>query len=296
MIVFNIFFGFWGFHVVSKYHYCIFGKNSTENLRTLPKGKNIYFASDFHLGAPNHAKSRQREDKIIAWLDSIKQNAEIIFLCGDLFDFWFEYKRVVPKGYVRFLGKLAELTDSGIEIIAFTGNHDMWMKDYLTKELNIKVFREPKEYQFNGKSFLIGHGDGLGPGDYLYKFLKLIFESRFCQFLFGNILHANLGQFLGNSWASSSWKKHEKENDVYHFESPEKEILFEFCKEVELKKHHDFYIFGHRHYVIDFSINENSKYINLGDWIRFDSFAVFDGENLILKTNKPENQHLIERN
>lgn len=248
----------------------------------LPKGKKIYFASDFHLGAPTHAKSLEREKKIIRWLTSIQHDAEIVFLVGDLFDFWFEYKHVVPKGFVRFFGKLAEMSDAGIKIIVFSGNHDMWMNDYLTKEIGVEMHREPQKYTFNGKKFYVGHGDGLGPGDYGYKVLKQVFESKLSRFLFGRLLHANLGIFLGIAWASHSWKSHEKENDVYHFERPEKEILFSYAKEIEATEHHDYYIFGHRHYLLQLPLSATSTYFNLGDWVFFDSFATFDGETLTL--------------
>lgn len=251
--------------------------------KELPVGKKIYFASDFHLGAPNADKSRERELRIIRWLDSVKHDAEIIFLVGDLFDFWFEYKLVIPKGYVRFFGKLAELSDAGIELIIFKGNHDMWMDDYFTKELNIKVFRESQQYVFNKKKFYVGHGDGLGPGDYAYKFLKRIFEGTIPKLLFGRVMHPNLGMFLGYAWASNSWKKHEKEDDVYHFESEDKEYLFQYCREVEAKEHHDFYVFGHRHHKFDLQVNSTSRYINLGDWVFFRSYGVFDGENMELR-------------
>jgi UDP-2,3-diacylglucosamine hydrolase len=252
-------------------------------MQVLTEGKKVYFASDFHLGAPNHERSLKREKVIVKWLDEIKHDAEVIFLVGDLFDFWFEYKRVIPKGFVRFFGKLAELTDSGIEVVVFTGNHDMWMMDYLTQEMNIPIRREPQEYTFNGKSFFVAHGDGLGPGDYGYKFLKRVFESKFCRFLFGRVLHANLGLLLGNSWASHSWTKHEKTGDNYTFESMDKEILYQFCKETEQRKHHDYYVFGHRHFMFDEPITADSRYINLGDWIVYFSYGVFDGKSLELK-------------
>ena len=254
--------------------------------KELPVGKKIYFASDFHLGAPNHEKSLVREKRIIAWLESIRHDAEMIFLVGDLFDFWFEYKHAIPKGYVRFLGKLAELSDAGIEILIYQGNHDMWMQDYFTKELNIKVLREPQQYIFNNKKFYIGHGDGLGPGDNTYKFLKRIFEGTLPRFLFRRILHPNLGLALGYLWAGHSWKKHEKEDDVYHFESEQKEFLFHYCHEIEAKEHHDFYIFGHRHLKLDLKIGNNSRYINLGDWVALNTYAVFDGQNLLLNQYK----------
>ncbi|MCU0325629.1 MAG: UDP-2,3-diacylglucosamine diphosphatase [Spirosomaceae bacterium] len=250
--------------------------------RQIPQGKKIYFASDFHLGAPNHQKSHERERRIIRWLDSIRHDAEIIFLVGDLFDFWFEYKRTVPKGFVRFLGKLAEIRDSGIEIIVFTGNHDMWMDDYFETELNIKTYRKPQNFVFNEKKFHIAHGDGLGPGDYKYKVLKRIFEGKVPRFLFNRVMHPNLGLFLGSAWARHSWQSHDKETEIERFLGEEREFLILYSKEIESQNHHDFYIFGHRHLKLDFRINDSSRYINLGDWIVFNSYAVFDGEDVTL--------------
>ncbi len=262
----------------------ILAKNKGNCLKTitLPQGRKVYFASDFHLGAPDHARSLIREKRVCRWLDSIRHDAAVVFLCGDLFDFWFEYRSSVPKGYVRLLGKIAELSDAGTEVIIFSGNHDMWMSDYFLREFNAPVYRAPQQYLINGRKMLVGHGDGLGPGDYAYKVLKRVFENRICRFLFGNILHPDLGIWLGNSWAASSWRKHEKEGDNYTFESEDKEILFQYCRQVEEKEHHDYYIFGHRHYKFDLKVAENSRYINLGDWIVFNSYAVFDGEELRL--------------
>lgn len=248
----------------------------------LRPSKKIYFASDFHLGAPNYEKSLVREKIICQWLDQIKLDAQVVFLVGDLFDFWFEHRRSVPKGYVRFFGKLAELTDAGIELVVFTGNHDMWMKDYFKQNFNAPTYRASQEYSINGKCFLIGHGDGLGPGDYVYKVLKKIFENKICRWMFGNLLHPDLSLKLGYAWANHSWQKHNKEKVVYVFESQEKEILFQYCLEEEKKKHRDYYVFGHRHYKFDLEVNKNSRYINLGDWIYFYSYASFDGEKLEL--------------
>ena len=169
----------------------------------LPASKKIYFLSDFHLGAPNQEKSREREKLIVKFLDEIKVNAFAIFIVGDMFDFWYEYKKVVPKGFVRLLGKLAELTDAGVSIHFFVGNHDMWMTDYLQKELNIPVYFEPKEFHFNNKQFYIGHGDGLGPGDHGYKALKKVFRSPFCQWLFG-IFPPYLGMGLADYFSRKS--------------------------------------------------------------------------------------------
>ena len=245
--------------------------------------KKIYFISDFHLGAPNEAASLIREKKIIQFLEEIKHNALEIFVLGDLFDFWFEYKKVVPKGFVRILGKLAELTDMGIPVYFFVGNHDMWMKDYFQKELNVPVFFEPKAFDLLGKQFLIGHGDGLGPGDHGYKFIKKIFRSKISQFLFG-ILPPVIGIGLANYFSRKSRAKTGNNDQI--FEGEDKEWLVIFCKET-LKKHpYQFFIFGHRHLPLDIKLNQESRYINLGDWITYFTYAEFDGNTLELKYYK----------
>ncbi len=245
--------------------------------------KKIFFLSDFHLGAPNPAESLVREKKIIRFLDEIKQQASAIFIVGDLFDFWYEYKNVVPKGYVRILGKLAEITDAGIPIHFFVGNHDMWMKNYFQTELNIEVYFEPKGFIFEGKKFLIGHGDGLGPGDEGYKFLKKIFRNKFCQSLFG-ALPPNIGIGLADYFSRKSRAKTGKTNEVFLGE--DKEWLVTYSKELLQQQHYDFFIFGHRHLPLDIQLNDNSKYINLGDWIQYFTYAVFDGENVSLEYYK----------
>ncbi|ADQ18658.1 metallophosphoesterase [Leadbetterella byssophila DSM 17132] len=250
---------------------------------SLEPNKKVYFASDFHLGAPDHAQSLVREKKICAWLDQIKNDAQTLFLVGDLFDFWFEHTRVVPKGYVRFLGKLAELSDLGIDIIIYQGNHDMWMGEYFKEQLNAKILRKPQEYYIGNHRFQIGHGDGLGPGDYNYKFLKVIFESKICRWMFKHLLHPDLSLFLGYSWARLSWKQHDKEAPPPKSINKEKEILYHYCMEEESREHRDFYIFGHRHRVIDIELNPNSRYVNLGDWIQFYTYAVYDGQKLELR-------------
>ncbi len=245
--------------------------------------KNIYFLSDFHLGAPNAAESLLREKKIIRFLNEIKLKAATVFIVGDLFDFWFEYKNVVPKGYVRILGKIAELTDAGIDVHFFVGNHDMWMKDYFQKELNTKVYFDPQEFTFSGKKFLIGHGDGLGPGDKGYKFIKKIFRSKFSQFIFG-ALPPSIGIGLADYFSRKSRAKTGKTDEVFLGE--EKEWLVIYCRDVLQKEYYDYFIFGHRHLPLDISLNENSRYINLGDWIKYFTYAVFDGENLTLEYYK----------
>jgi UDP-2,3-diacylglucosamine hydrolase len=249
----------------------------------LNSGKKIYFLSDFHLGAPNHEASLVREKRIVKFLDEIKNDAAVIFILGDLFDFWYEYKKVVPKGFVRILGKLAELTDSGIIIHFFVGNHDMWMSGYFEQELNIRVFYDPEEFEFNGKKFLVGHGDGLGPGDHKYKFMKKVFRNRFSQWLFG-MLHPASGIGLADYFSRKS--RAATGNEDERFLGEEKEWLIVYSRELLQKKHFDFFVFGHRHLPIEFKLNDKSVYINLGDWIKYNSYAEFDGENIQLKYYK----------
>ena len=241
--------------------------------------KKIYFLSDFHLGAPDAASSLEREKKICRFLDIAKTDASVIFVVGDLFDFWFEYSAVVPKGYVRILGKLAELTDIGIAVHFFVGNHDMWMKNYFQTELNIPVYFEPKEFVFNNKIFLIGHGDGLGPGDKGYKMMKKVFRNPACQWLFG-VLPPNMGIGLANYFSKKSRAKTGLVEEVFMGE--ENEWLITYSKEILKNKPVDYFIFGHRHLPIDCKLNNNSRYINLGEWIKYCSYAVFDGEKIEL--------------
>ncbi len=243
-------------------------------------GKKIYFLSDFHLGIPDYKSSLAREKKLVRFLESIRHDAEQIFIVGDIFDFWYEYKTVVPKGYVRLLGKLAEITDSGIAVYFFAGNHDMWMRGYFEKELNILVYYSSKIYEWNGKRFFIAHGDGLGPGDHKYKFLKQIFRSKLCQWLFGQ-LHPTWGIGLANYYSKKSRIKTMQTDKKFLGE--DKEWLIIFSRQVLAKEHYDYFIFGHRHFPLDYPLNNNSRYINLGDWIRDFTFAVFDGKDLLLK-------------
>ena len=245
-------------------------------------GQKIYFASDFHLGIPNEAASLEREKQLVSWLDEISTDAAEIFLVGDIFDFWFEYRTVVPRGYVRLLGKLAELTDSGIPVYHFIGNHDMWMFGYFEKELNIPVYKHPVEREFEGKKFYIGHGDGLGPGDHGYKFIKKVFRNPVSQWLFARI-HPNLGIGIANYW---SRKSRLAQGEIDPFQGEEKEWLVQFCREKLEEEHFDYFIFGHRHLPLDIDLNGKSRYINLGDWIKHNSYAVFDGKHLELKYYK----------
>jgi UDP-2,3-diacylglucosamine hydrolase len=243
-------------------------------------GKKIYFLSDFHLGAPDYSKSLEREKKVVAFLESIRPTAAEIFVVGDMFDFWFEYKNVVPKGYVRLLGKLAEITDSGIPIHFFVGNHDMWMRDYFQEELNIPVYFEPKTFERNGKKFLIGHGDGLGPDDHGYKMMKKVFRNPLSKALFG-LLHPSIGIGVANYFSRKSRKKTGSTDEIFLGE--DKEWLIIFSKEILAKEHFDYFIFGHRHLPLNIALNPTSHYINLGDWIKYFTYAEFDGQSVELK-------------
>ena len=247
----------------------------------IPQGKKVYFASDNHLGAPTQEISLPREKKFVAWLDSIKHNASAIFLLGDLFDFWFEYKKVIPKGFTRTLGKLAELSDAGIPIHYFVGNHDLWMNGYFEEELNIPVYHKPKDFEINGKAFFIGHGDGLGPGDKGYKRMKKVFTNSFSKWLF-RWLHPDLGVKLAQ-YMSVKNKLISGEEDA-KFLGEENEWLSIYAKKKLTEKHRDYFVFGHRHLPLEISLENNSKYINLGDWINHYTYGEFDGDNFQLKT------------
>ena len=246
---------------------------------TTSENKKIYFASDQHFGAPTPELSFPREKKFIAWLNEVKEDAEAIFLLGDLFDFWFEYKTVVPKGFVRVLGKLAEIKDSGIPVYFFIGNHDLWMNDYFEKELNIPVYREPQEFLINNKRFLIGHGDGLGPGDLGYKRMKKVFTFPLFKWMF-KWLHPDLGVSLGH-YMSVKNKLISGDEDAKYL-GDDNEWLVQYCKEKLTEKHYDYFVFGHRHLPLDIKLQENSTYINLGDWINYFTFGEFSSNGFNL--------------
>ena len=251
--------------------------------------KKIYFLSDFHLGAPDYESSLARERALVNFFDEIKSHASEIFLGGDMFDFWYEYRKVVPKGHIRLLGKLAELSDAGITLHFFVGNHDMWMRDYFQKEIKMHVYFKPQEFERNGKRFLVGHGDGLGPGDHGYKRLKKVFRNPVSKFLFG-IFPPIMGMGLANYMSKRS---RSAGLDEEIFLGPEKEWLIIYCKKKLSEKNIDFFVFGHRHLAIDYRLNDSSRYINLGDWIRYFTYAVFDGENLELKSYQGQDHKII---
>lgn len=243
--------------------------------------KKIYFASDVHLGLPDYESSLKREKLFVKWLDEIKNDAQEIYLLGDIFDFWFEYKRAIPKGFSRFLGKLCEITDAGIPVHFFTGNHDMWIFNYLPKETGIILHKKPLIKELSGKKFYLAHGDGFGPGDPMYKLLKRIFASRFSQWLFARF-HPNIG-----IWIASRWSSHSRySRETRPFEGENKEWLIIYSKEMLQKEHFDFMVYGHRHYPTDMIINNTTRYINLGDWLSHFTYAIFDGEEMYLKEYK----------
>jgi len=242
-------------------------------------GNKLYFASDFHLGAGAYADSREREARLVRWLDTIKADAAELFLMGDVFDFWFEYHTVVPKGYIRFIGKLAELADIGVKIYLFKGNHDMWMFSYFEKELGATIISNELVIERGGKKFFLHHGDGLGPGDEAYKILKKVFRSKFCQWLFER-LHPNLGVGIANYWSGKS-RLAGLNNKQRLME--ERSWLVEYSQELIKTTPYDYLVFGHRHYPMEMQLDDNSLYINLGEWINYNSYAVFDGTELKLE-------------
>lgn len=243
----------------------------------------IYFASDFHLGLPDYEKSLSREKSIVRWLDEIKNDALEIYLLGDIFDFWFEYKTVVPRGFTRFLGKLSELTDSGIKIHFFVGNHDLWIFDYLPKETGVIIHRKPLETTLLGKKFYLAHGDGLGPGDKGFKSLKKVFTSKIAQWLFARI-HPNASVSFAKNWSRHS--RMTENPKTYEFKGEDKEWLILHSKEILKTNFFDFFIYGHRHIPTKLKLENNSTYINLGDWIMNFTYAEYDGNTIELRKFK----------
>lgn len=246
----------------------------------IPKGKKIYFTSDHHFGAPSKKASKPREEKFVAWLDKIKKDAEVLFILGDLFDFWFEYKQVIPKGFTRVLGKLAELSDHGIEIHFFAGNHDMWMRNYFEEEFSIVVYNEPQEFELNEKLFFIGHGDGLGPHDKGYKRLKKVFSNSFFKWLY-RWIHPDFGVRFAQ-YLSLKNKLISGNNDL-KFKGNESEWLTQYARRKLEHRHYDYFLFGHRHLPLEVPLNQKSTYFNLGDWITHFSYGVFDGREFKLE-------------
>lgn len=243
------------------------------------KDHKIYFVSDCHFGVPSRDESLIRERLFIDWLEIIKHDAGEIYIMGDLFEFWFEYKTVVPKGHTRLFGKLAEITDSGIPVYFFRGNHDVWAFDYFVDELNIKIYPDTLIREIEGKKFFLGHGDGLGKGDNGYKFLKKVFRNKVNQWLF-RWLHPDIGTGMGLYWSNRSRIANEN-SGLEKVNQEGIERLTGYCKEI-LQEHPDidYFIFGHIHKPVVIDLNQKSKYISIGDWINYFSYVVFDGKNL----------------
>lgn len=256
----------------------------------MKKETKTYFASDFHLGIDARQTSKDREALIVRWLGQAAQDAEAIYLVGDVFDFWFEYPSVVPRGHIRLLGKLAEIRDAGIPIYFFTGNHDMWVFRFFEDELGIPTYRKPIIREIHGKTFFIGHGDGLGPGDFGYKFIKKVFANPVCQWAFAR-LHPNFAFRLARYWSGKS--RAAGKEDV-RFLGPEREWLIQYANR-KLDTHQvDYFVFGHRHLPIDYTLKDGkSRYINLGEWMNFNSYAVFDGRDLQLAFFENENGQIF---
>ncbi len=247
----------------------------------LQSGKKVYFASDFHFGIPDYASTRAREKRICVWLDEIAQDAQVIFLLGDLFDSWMEYKKVVPKGSVRFLGKLASLTDKGVKIIVFTGNHDLWMHGYFEQELGVEVIKQATDFLINDKRFHLAHGDGLCPAEKRYRMMKAIIHHPVSQFIYRQ-LHPDIGLRIAD-YFSRLGPKHKYKDLRMKPDSQEFQLMYARDRMKSIKT--DFFIFGHRHIPVTIALNEDTLFVNLGDWISYDTYAVYDGTSVQLLKN-----------
>jgi len=249
-------------------------------------GKQIYFASDFHFGIPDAMQSLEREKMFIRWLGMVRQDAAEIFLMGDLFDFWFEYKTVIPRGHSRLFGKLAEITDAGIPVHLFRGNHDMWAFDYLQSELDIRLYRDPEFMTLLGKKFYLAHGDGLGPGDHGYKFIKKVFACRFNQWLF-RWFHPDWGIRMALFWSRKSRYaaiEKEKKSADRNRKLIEQRLTIHAQEMVENHPDLDYLVCGHYHYPLIEKMNNGAQLVVVGDWLTHFTYAVFDGEKMELRT------------
>ena len=239
----------------------------------------IFFASDFHLGLPTGSDPMDREKKVVKWLNSVAQEAKAIFLLGDIFDFWWEYRFVVPKGFTRFLGTVASITDAGIPVHFFTGNHDMWMGEYLTRECGVIIHTDPFLTSFDGKNFYLAHGEGLGTKDVGYKILLTLFRSKTLRTLYSAI-HPTIGMGIGHRW---SLKSRLGKGISKEFMGVEKEDLFRHSREILRTQKIDYFIYGHRHLPMSVEVSNGSVITILGDWIKIGCYAEWDGKELLLK-------------
>lgn len=250
----------------------------------------IYFISDIHLGLYPESRSLERERMVVSWLDSVKEDASELYLVGDIFDFWHEYKHVIPKGYSRFMGKLSELSDKGVKIYFFSGNHDVWSYGYFQSEFGAEIIHSPMIKEINGLKFFIAHGDGLGPGDFGYKLLIRCFRSKILQWMFSR-LHPNFALWLGKTWSKNS--RYSKGIVAEPFAGEDKELQILFARQVLKNELFDFFIFGHRHIPYDIKLGDKARIINLGDWIYSFTYAVLDGQNLQMKSYMGNDEHIL---
>jgi len=248
-------------------------------------GKIVYFASDAHLGLNVYEDPIESEKRLVRWLNQIKPTAKALYLVGDMFDYWFEYKNVVPKGFVRFIGKMAEFVDEGIPVYLFTGNHDTWLFDYFPKEIGATVYTDSVEIELDGKHFYVAHGDGLGDPSRSFRFMRKFFRNKFCQALYKTI-HPRLTVPFGYAWSRYNRKKKQGTAGEQYL-GEDKEYLVKFAKEYSATHSEiDYFIFGHRHIMLDLTIPNDKRVLILGDWITNFSYATWDGEKLSLLTFK----------
>jgi len=243
--------------------------------------KNVYFLADAHLGSWAISHGRMQERRVVSFLDSIKERAAAVYMLGDMFDFWHEYRYVVPKGFTRLLGKISELTDYGVEVHFFTGNHDLWCGSYLERECGVILHRQPLTTEIYGKVFFLAHGDGLDSTERKYLMLRGVFHNKLCQKLFAAI-HPRWGMYFGLNWARNSRKKHEDVEGFFYGEDKDGLAIF-VRKYLQTHSNINYFIFGHRHVDVDFMLSDSARFIILGDWIKKFSFAVFDGEKLLIE-------------
>ncbi len=254
----------------------------TNDIQSTPARRNVYFLSDAHLGSLAIPHARTQERRLVSFLDKVKHKASAVYLLGDIFDFWYEYRTVVPKGYTRLLGKISELTDAGVEVHYFTGNHDLWQTDYLETECGVTLHRHNEVAEICGKVFFLAHGDGLGSEERSFRVLRSVFHNRLCQRLF-SALHPRWGMAFGLEWARRSRLKREDGKEP-PYRGEDKEELVRFAK-AYMGTHPEinFFIFGHRHIELDLMLARQTRVVMLGDWISQFTYAVFDGESLFLE-------------
>lgn len=244
--------------------------------------KNVYFIADAHLGSLATEHKRTQERRLVRFLDDIKDKAEAVYMLGDMFDFWYEYRYAVPKGYTRFLGKISELTDMGVEVHFFTGNHDIWAYSYLREECGVILHRRALTTEINGNVFYLAHGDQMGEKTFGFRFIQSIFHSKICQTLFSS-LHPRWGIDFGLKWAKHSRLKREDGKEPPYL-GEDKETLVQWSKEfIKQSPEINYFIFGHRHIELDLYLSKTTRLLILGDWISQYTYAVYDGKNIELK-------------